>query len=122
MPLPAAAGAATMPVEGAPMHRYARIIRIRPDKLDEYKRLRAECWPQVRRMMHEQNIRNCSIYHKDGLAVLYYEYVGTDYAADQQKFHEDPTMRKWQQLTGDCQQPWSKAQRWAAMEEVFHQD
>lgn len=105
------------------MTRIAQIIRVRPEMLAEYRRLHAECWPEILAMMRQQNIRNCSIYHRDGLLFMYYEYVGTNFEADQALFRDDPTMAKWQQVTSECQQPIGTAAEdewWAAMEEVFH--
>lgn len=69
------------------MKRYGSVIRIRPEKLEEYKRLHAEVWPGVRKMIAECGLRNYSIYYKDGYLFSYYEYVGDDYEAD---------MAKWQ--------------------------
>ncbi|MBS3735461.1 MAG: L-rhamnose mutarotase [Phycisphaerae bacterium] len=106
------------------MQRFAQVIRIRPDKLDEYRRLHADCWPEILEMMRRQNIRNCSIYHRDGLLFMYYEYVGTDFAADQARFADDPTMQRWLAVTAACQQPVDSADGdgWAPMEELFHLD
>ena len=63
------------------MKRYGSVIRVRPEKLEEYKKLHAEVWPGVRRMIAECGLRNYSIYYKDGFLFSYYEYVGDDYAA-----------------------------------------
>ena len=35
------------------MKRYGSVIRVRPEKLEEYKKLHAEVWPGVRRMIAE---------------------------------------------------------------------
>ena len=106
------------------MTRIAQIIRVRHDKLDEYRRLHAECWPEILAMMQQQNIRNCSIFHRDGLLFLYYEYVGTDFEADQALFRNDPTMQRWLDATAACQQPVASTDGdgWAPMEELFHVD
>ena len=72
------------------MKRYGSVIRVRPEKLEEYKKLHAEVWPGVRRMIAECGLRNYSIYYKDGFLFSYYEYVGDDYAADMAKMAADP--------------------------------
>jgi L-rhamnose mutarotase len=69
------------------MKRYGSIIGVKPEKLDEYKRLHAAAWPGVLRMIHECQIRNYSIYFRrmpDGAHYLfsYFEYIGDDFSAD----------------------------------------
>ena len=54
-----------------PMKRYGSVIRVRPEKLEEYKRLHAEVWPGVRKMIAECGLRNYSIYYKDGYLFSY---------------------------------------------------
>jgi len=64
------------------MKRYGMAIRVKPDKLEEYKRLHADVWPDVLKMITQCSIRNYSIYHKDGMMFSYFEYVGDDFDAD----------------------------------------
>ena len=67
------------------MKRYGSVIGVKPEKLEEYKRLHAAVWPGVLEMIKACNIRNYSIYYKDGLLFSYYEYVGDDYEGDMQR-------------------------------------
>ena len=56
------------------MKRYGSIIGVKPEKLDEYKRLHAAAWPGVLRMIHDCHIRNYSIYFRrmpDGAHYLF---------------------------------------------------
>ena len=76
------------------MKRYGSIIGVRPEKLEEYKKLHAAVWPEVLQTICECNIRNYSIYYKDGLLFSYYEYVGTNYEADMKKMAADPVTQK----------------------------
>ena len=46
------------------MKRYGSIIGVKPEKLDEYKKLHAAVWPGVLRMIHDCNMRNYSIYFR----------------------------------------------------------
>ena len=48
------------------MKRFGWVTEVRSDKLDEYVRLHADVWPGVADMIRECNIRNYSIYLKDG--------------------------------------------------------
>lgn len=107
------------------MKRYGSIIGVRPEKLEEYKQLHAAVWPEVLQTIHECNIRNYSIYYKDGLLFSYYEYVGTDYEADMKKMAADPVTQKWWTFCEPCQRPLdtrADGEWWAVMEEVFHTD
>ena len=107
------------------MKRYGSIIGVRPEKLEEYKKLHAAVWPEVLRTIRECHIRNYSIYYKDGLLFSYYEYVGTDYEADMKKMAADPVTQKWWTFCEPCQQTLdtrADGEWWAVMEEVFHTD
>ena len=107
------------------MTRYGSVIKVRPEKLEEYKVLHADVWPEVLKMIEQCGIRNYSIYHKDGFLFSYFEYVGDDYEADMQKMADDATTRKWWDVCGPCQEPLDtreKGEWWASMEEVFHSE
>lgn len=107
------------------MKRYGSIIGVRPEKLEEYKKLHAAVWPEVLQTIRDCNIRNYSIYYKDGLLFSYYEYIGTDYEADMQKMASDPVTQKWWTFCEPCQKPLdtrSEGEWWSMMEEVFHTD
>lgn len=107
------------------MTRYGMVIGVRPEKLEEYKKLHAAVWPDVLAMIHDCNIRNYSIYYRDGLLFSYFEYVGEDYEADMARMAADPTTQKWWDLCMPCQDPVptrAEGEWWAPMEEVFHTD
>jgi len=112
------------------MKRYGSVIGLKAEKLEEYKRLHADVWPEVLKMTRECNISNYSIYlHRfdDGRYYLfsYFEYIGDDFEADMAKMAADATNQQWWKLTDPCQQPLqtsTESERWAAMEEVFHCD
>jgi L-rhamnose mutarotase len=107
------------------MRRYGMVTKVRPEKLDEYKRLHADPWPGVLDMIRQCNIRNYSIYHKDGYLFSYFEYTGDDFEADMAKMAADPTTQKWWDLCKPCQEPLetrAEGEWWAEMDEVFHLD
>jgi L-rhamnose mutarotase len=104
------------------MQRYGSVIQLKPEKLAEYKDLHAHVWPEVLRMIRACNIRNYSIYYKDGYLFSYFEYTGEDLTADMQKMADDATTQAWWKLTDTCQQPLESRQPgewWASMEEFF---
>ncbi len=107
------------------MVRHGQLIGIKAEKLDEYKRYHAEIWPEIAEKIKECNIRNYSIYYKDGLLFAYMEYVGTDFEVDMAKMAADPKTREWWSIMKPMQDPLSTREEgewWAEMEEVFHLD
>ena len=107
------------------MKRCGQIIGVRREKLQEYKELHAAVWPGVLKMIGECNIRNYSIYYKDGLLFAYFEYVGKDFDAGMAKMAADPTTQRWWDLCKPCQLPLETragGEWWATAEEVFHCD
>jgi L-rhamnose mutarotase len=107
------------------MQRYGSVIKLRPEKLEEYKQLHANVWPEVLAMIRACNIRNYSIFYKDGFLFSYFEYHGDDFNTDMEKMAADPTTQEWWKLTDPCQEPLETCQPgewWASMEEFFHVD
>ena len=107
------------------MNRYGSVIKIRPEKREEYLELHAHPWPGVLQMIAACNIRNYSIYLQDDFLFSYFEYVGSDYAADMARMAADPTTQAWWKLTDPCQEALPTRQPgewWAGMTEVFHTD
>jgi len=105
--------------------RYGTVIRVKPEKLEEYKALHAQPWPGVNSKLKEVNIRNYSIYYRDGYLFSYFEYTGSDFEADMERMAQDSLTREWWKLTDPCQQPVESAPEgvwWAPMEEVYHLD
>jgi len=64
------------------MKRYGQVIRLKPGVLEEYSRYHAKVWPEVLATITACNIRNYSIYHREGVLFAYFEYVGRDFEAD----------------------------------------
>lgn len=107
------------------VQRYAKVIRLRPEREAEYRELHAAAWPEVLATIERCGIRNYSIFLRDGLLFSYYEYVGEDHEADQARMAADPATRRWWELTDPCQQPLVSADEgawWSTAEEVFHTD
>jgi L-rhamnose mutarotase len=109
------------------MQRKAMMIRLKPEKMAEYKALHANAWPAILRQITACNIRNYSIFLREpeNLLVGMFEYHGSDYEADMKAMAEDPETQRWWALTDPCQSPLESAAEgewWAPMEEVFHHD
>ncbi len=107
------------------MKRCGQLIGLKIDRLDEYKRYHEEVWPGVLDTIRRCNIRNYSIFYREGVLFAYFEYHGEDFASDMAEMAADPVTRKWWEIMMPMQYPVEgcpPGERWARMEEVFHTD
>ncbi|MBN2452616.1 MAG: L-rhamnose mutarotase [Lentisphaeria bacterium] len=112
------------------MKRVGSVIGLRPEKMEEYRRLHAAVWPDVLTRIQASHIRNYSIYLRrldDGRTYLfsYFEYVGADFDRDMAAMAADPVTREWWAVCKPCQIPLddrAEGEWWTDMEEVFHLD
>ena len=126
----AIAGCATCPTakvgdSKCGVKRYGQVIKAKPETFEEYKKYHADVWPEILDMICKCNIRNYSIYHKDGYLFAYFEYVGDDFEADMAKMAADPKTQEWWAVMKPMQEPLAtraEGEWWADMEEVFHCD
>jgi L-rhamnose mutarotase len=101
------------------------VLRVKAEALEAYKKYHEAVWPEVLDRIEKCNIRNYSIYLKDGFLFSYFEYVGEDYEADMAKMAADPKTQEWWAITEPMQEPLptrKPGEWWAEMEEVFHTD
>jgi L-rhamnose mutarotase len=101
------------------------VLRVRPEKFEEYKRLHAAVWPEVLERITASKIKNYSIYHKEGWLFSYFEYWGDDFEADMKLVAADVATRRWWSIMEPMQIPLPSREPqewWARMEEVFHLD
>lgn len=107
------------------MTRYGHVIRLKPEKLDEYIQYHDAIWPEVSKTITDCNIRNYTIYHKNGWLFAHFEYHGEDLDADMKKMAECPHTRKWWDIMEPMQEPVDFRQEgewWCKMQEVFHHE
>jgi L-rhamnose mutarotase len=105
--------------------RYGQLLKLRPEHEAEYVRQHAAVWPEVLDRIHRSNIRNYSIFLKDGMLFAYFEYVGSDFQADMRAMAADAATQRWWALMEPMQEKWPTAnleEWWTTMPEVFHQD
>ena len=107
------------------MKRFGQIIGVDPAQFEKYKAYHTAVWPDVLKMINACNIRNYSIFHKDGWLFAYMEYSGEDFETDMAKMAADPKTQEWWSVMMPLQKPLATraaGEWWADMEEVFHLD
>ena len=55
------------------MKRYGQLIGVKPENFESYKKYHAEVWPEVLDMISKCNIRNYTIFHREGMLYAYFE-------------------------------------------------
>ncbi len=109
----------------AEVQRFAAVIELRPEREADYRALHAAVWPDVLDVLRQANVRNYSIFLRDGRLFSYLEYTGSDYASDQAWIASQSATKRWWELTDPCQKPLDSAELgewWAPCEEMFHLD
>ena len=107
------------------MKRYGQVIGVKPEHFERYKKYHAEVWPGVLDMIRKCNIRNYTIFHREGMLYAYFEYIGNDFSADMAKMAADKTTQEWWAIMEPMQDPLpdrGKTEWWTKMEELFHTD
>jgi len=113
------------PGEKLQINRIGRVIGIKPDQIEAYKRLHAG--PGVRDLLRQAHIHNFSIFLRqleDGrfYEFAYYEYTGDDYEADMAWLAAQPANKEWMALCDPMQIPLSGEAEWAIMESVYYNE
>jgi L-rhamnose mutarotase len=110
--------------------RVGQVIGIKKANIEEYKKLHADAWPGVLKMIDKANIHNYSIYlgatekeTDDYYLFSYFEYTGKDFDADMAIIAADETTQKWWKHTDPLQTPLpthKEGEWWSPWKEVFH--
>jgi L-rhamnose mutarotase len=106
-----------------PVKRVGMVIGIKPEHIEEYKRLHADSNPGVRDLLRKYNIHNFSIFLQeiDGkwYEFAYYEYTGGDYEGDMAALAREPRNIDWLKVCDPMQIPLPGSDGWTVMEEVY---
>ncbi len=102
------------------MKRFCQRAFLKPEKIEEYRKLHAAVWPDVLKTIHECNLRNYSISIMGDMVVSYFEYIGDNYDADMEKMAEDPITQKWWTHTHPCFRDHEKGVYYEDLEEIFY--
>lgn len=104
------------------MKRYIMYSELKPEKVQEYVELHANPWPEILDIIRESNIRNYSISINGNRLLTYYEYVGTDFEADNKKMDDDPYMQKWRSISSPCFKGHEEGKYYEDFTEIFYTD
>lgn len=107
------------------MQRMGMVIRVKPDMVEEYKRLHVKIPDEIEAVLAECKIRNYSIFLKEpeNLMFGYWEYHGDDIAKEWARMAASPANQEWWKLCGPCMEPMEHREEgewWAAMEQIFY--
>jgi L-rhamnose mutarotase len=102
--------------------RFGSVIALKPEFEERYIILHKHTFPGVLKRIYDSNIRNYSIYLRDGILFSYYEYIGQKYEEDMQKIGKDKTTQEWWTLTDPMQEPIEARKEggwWTEIEEIY---
>jgi L-rhamnose mutarotase len=75
--------------------RICFLLKVRPERVDEYKKRHAEVWPEMREALHQTGWRNYSLFLRpDGLLVGYLE--AEDFERCRAAMKQHPVNAQWQ--------------------------
>jgi L-rhamnose mutarotase len=107
------------------VERFVQVVRVKPERIDDYEQIHAAVWPSVLATIRACNIRNYSIYRYNNLLIAYFDYVGEEFESDMGRMAADPGTQEWWTHTDPMQEPVQEhkpGQWWTRLPEVFHTD
>ncbi|BEJ13311.1 hypothetical protein CspHIS471_0304850 [Cutaneotrichosporon sp. HIS471] len=108
--------------------RICQVIKVKPESLNEYKRVHASVWPNVLDALQKAHLVDYSIHYFAPLSLLIatMRYVGNNYEADMESIKESEPTRQWWQMTDGFQESFvdgamgsEAGEWWSPTEEVF---
>lgn len=108
----------------APYHRVCFLLRVRPDRLDEYRTHHQHVWPEMLQALRDTGWHNYSLFlQQDGLLVGYFETP--DLQAARQGMAGQDVNARWQATMApffDGLGGQTPDEGFTPLEEVFHLD
>jgi L-rhamnose mutarotase len=103
--------------------RVGMVVGIKPDMIEEYKRIHADGNPGVRDLLSKYNMHNFSIFltqiNGKWYEFGYYEYTGDDFDGDMAKLAAEPRNIEWLKICDPMQIPLEGETGWREMERVY---
>jgi len=113
-----------LPVKHQDVKRVGMVIKIKPDRLEEYLAAHSDSEAGVRDLLIKYNLRNFSIfmtqledsnYYEFG----YYEYWGDDFEGDMKMLDAEPRNKAWLDLCNPMQIPLKGEKSWKEMKIIY---
>jgi L-rhamnose mutarotase len=104
--------------------RHGSLIGIKKEFEERYIILHKHTFPGVLDRIRNNNIRNYSIFLKDGRLFSHFEYIGSDFEADMAQMGDEVT-EEWWKLTDPMQEPLENRKEgewWASMDLLYQMD
>lgn len=106
--------------------RVGMVVKVKTEKLEEYRNLHADNNEGVRDLLVKYNMRNFSIYlvqlaDSNWYEFGYYEYWGDDLDADMKTMAEEPRNREWLDMCDPMQEGIIQGQEgWKRMDTIYY--
>jgi L-rhamnose mutarotase len=100
--------------------RSAFVLRVRPDKIEEYIRAHRAVWPEVLEALRSAGVRNYSIF-RDGNRMFGY-FEADDLAAAERHLAQQSVSTRWQDAMSELLQARVPDGGPPALEEIFRLD
>jgi L-rhamnose mutarotase len=100
--------------------RTAFVLRVRPDKVEEYVRAHRNVWPEMRDALRAAGIRNYTIF-RDGDQMFGY-FEADDLAAAQRHLRQQEVSTRWQDAMAELLERRVPDGGPPALEEIFRLD
>ena len=106
-----------------PLKRVGMVVKLKPEYVEEYRRLHADGNPGVRDLLRKYHLENFNIFlhpiKGEWFEFGYYEYSGSDFAGDMAALAQEPRNRAWLAVCDPMQAPLAGAGGWTEMERVY---
>jgi L-rhamnose mutarotase len=103
--------------------RIGMVVGIKPECIEEYKRLHSDSNAGVRDLLNKYHMHNFSIFMQEiegkWYEFGYYEYTGDDFEGDMARLDAEPRNREWLELCDPMQKPLKGAAGWSVMKRVY---
>jgi len=100
--------------------RSAFVLRVRPDKIDEYVEAHADVWPEMLQALHDAGIRNYSIFRDGNQVFGYFESEDLERAAGY--MDAQPVSARWQDAMAELLDERVPDAGPPALEQIFRLD
>ncbi|KAI5474208.1 rhamnose mutarotase [Pseudohyphozyma bogoriensis] len=86
--------------------RVCQIIRVKPERFEEYCKVHAEAWPGVLAALERAHFADYSIHHDPihSLLIATFKYTGHDWDADMEAVAQDEETQRWWKMTDSMQE------------------